>query len=545
MEKAFPRFEHFGVIGDAAGRKKIAHAIYSELAFNRREVEHLTALETEQFQTALQKILANPSMKELCSKSLDLASQVTEEILDFVNTTKRDMRTATAPNQAEIECFDSFQQIAPQDFETNWKSTAEVLLEHYDRKSIDVKFYEAEFLESLGKKQQQKSKKETVQKENVKTKSKDSSKTFPSLKTHLTDRWKALLQKKELAWQLDQIEKARAKFVKDLYRRIEEIKKLQEALEPFNQQLGRLWDMSKGNWQRVNFDLLKQYAALLNKSEVLQQLAEMLGKMRTAEKSLEEELFKDIELKPIWKVERAQKAELVGIRESDDLSSLLPAETALLSDPELELLFYMRFAEKKLQTYNYIAKVRDFEEIEVEKQRLKSIEDKKGPIIICVDTSGSMHGAPETVAKTLCFALLKIALEERRKCYLISFSTGISTLDLTDFQHSLEKLLDFLAMSFHGGTDAAPALRESLRKLEDEAYKKADVIMISDFVMSGLDEALQSKIKAAKEKETKFHSLVIGASQNKAVIEAFDHNWHYDPSMPDSLRGALKVFREM
>ena len=97
-----------------------------------------------------------------------------------------------------------------------------------------------------------------------------------------------------------------------------------------------------------------------------------------------------------------------------------------------------------------------------------------------------MHGTPEQVAKTLCFALLKIAIQENRKCYLISFSTGIQTLNLTDLKNSLNLILDFLSMSFHGGTDASPALEEALRMLNTNDYKEADVLMISDFVMSSL-----------------------------------------------------------
>ncbi|GBU25781.1 hypothetical protein R83H12_02439 [Fibrobacteria bacterium R8-3-H12] len=41
-------------------------------------------------------------------------------------------------------------------------------------------------------------------------------------------------------------------------------------------------------------------------------------------------------------------------------------------------------------------------------------------------------------------------------------------------------------MSFCGGTDAMPAMEEALRKLKTEDYKKADVVMVSDFVMPGL-----------------------------------------------------------
>ena len=45
------------------------------------------------------------------------------------------------------------------------------------------------------------------------------------------------------------------------------------------------------------------------------------------------------------------------------------------------------------------------EEVMMEKKK------PKGPIIICVDTSGSMHGTPENIAKTVAFALAKIAAE--------------------------------------------------------------------------------------------------------------------------------------
>jgi len=203
---------------------------------------------------------------------------------------------------------------------------------------------------------------------------------------------------------------------------------------------------------------------------------------------------------------------------------MLPAEAALLADESMELLFYKKFTEKKLQTFEYQAKVLSYEEEEIKSKRQKEKEGKKGPFIICVDTSGSMHGTLETVAKTLCFALLKMAVKDNRKCYLISFSTAIETLNLTDLKNNLDKLIEFLSMSFNGGTDAVPAMREAIRILETEDYKKADVIMVSDFVMSGFEWQTKAQIIAARENKTKFHSLVIGDSGNKNAIEEFDSN---------------------
>ena len=219
---------------------------------------------------------------------------------------------------------------------------------------------------------------------------------------------------------------------------------------------------------------------------------------------------------------------------------MLPAEAALLSADITEPLFYKKFAEKKLQTFQYEAKTLSYQEEQFQNRRQKAKEEPKGPFIMCVDTSGSMHGTPETVAKTLSFALLKTAVREGRKCYLISFSTDIETLDLTDMKNNLDKLIEFLSMSFNGGTDAAPAMQQALRMLETEDYKKADVVMVSDFVLDGFDKQTKNKLKAAKENKTKFHSLVIGQSGNKNAIEEFDSNWEYNTDKQGSVLTLVK-----
>jgi uncharacterized protein with von Willebrand factor type A (vWA) domain len=188
-----------------------------------------------------------------------------------------------------------------------------------------------------------------------------------------------------------------------------------------------------------------------------------------------------------------------------------------------------------LQTFQYQSNVLINKDLDNKNKNFKTKENGKGPIIICVDTSSSMQGTPEIVAKTLCFAMLKMAIQQNRKCFLISFSTQIQTLDLTDFAHAMEKLLQFLAMSFYGGTEADPSVSEALKQLETANFRRADVLMISDFVMPSFDEITKQKIKKAKENHTKFHSLVIGKSQNKRLIADFDNNWIYHPNNAESM----------
>jgi uncharacterized protein with von Willebrand factor type A (vWA) domain len=472
--------------------------------------------------TKIESILSNKTMQELCAGDPSLEEQITTETLDFINKTKRNLQRADNPFENEQNLLDNFKQTDKDTFEKSWETTTPFVQKTY-KQNIDTEFYHTEFQKSLSPSKKDKN-----------------SANFESIKERFTEKWEDLLLQKKMKWELDVIEEQRRKFCEELYKKIEQLKKLQGLLGPFMGELGRLWDMSKGRWQKVNFDVLKKYAELLERDKSLQELAEMLGRMRQAEREYEEEIFADIIIKPVWKPEHAAKAELVGIHESDDISSMLPAEAALLADETTAPLFYKKFAEKKLQTFEYQAKIITFEEEEIKKKRQKEKEDKKGPFIICVDTSGSMQGTPETVAKTLCFALLKMAVKDNRKCYLISFSTAIATLNLTDLKNNLEKLVEFLSMSFNGGTDAVPAMREALRMLETEDYKKADVIMVSDFVMPGFDEQTKNQIIAAKEKKTKFHSLVIDQSGNKNTIEEFDSNWAYNSKNSDCVLQLVK-----
>jgi len=528
-KQTFDRFIHFGAIGDKKSREQIANAIYSQLQNKSKDGIGLTNADTDNFANSIDEILSNPTLKELCSKDPELAEKVTQEILDFVNKTKKHLNKTQNPFENEIELKKEFEQSKRDVFKEKWEKVSSFIKNNYDKKELDVSFYEKEFNKSLDEK----------------NKSDKDKPSFDSVKEHFNEKWGELLYKKQTKWEIEQIEEQRKKFCEELYKRIEELKKLQEALEPFTDELGRLWDMSKGNWQRVNFDILKHYADLLQKDKSLKELAEMLGKMRQAEKEFEEELFANIQLKPEWKAEHASKADLIGIHESDDISSLLPSETALLADETMQSIFFKKFAEKKLQTFEYQAKMLSFREEEFQDKRQKEKEEAKGPFIICVDTSGSMHGTPETVAKTLCFAILKIAIRDNRKCYLISFSTGIETLNLTDLKNSLDKIISFLSMSFHGGTDATPAMREALRMLTTQDYKKADIIMVSDFVMSAFDKTTQDQIKTAKDNKTKFHSLVVGNSQNPATIKDFDSNWFYDLNNPNSVLTLIKNINEL
>ena len=209
-------------------------------------------------------------------------------------------------------------------------------------------------------------------------------------------------------------------------------------------------------------------------------------------------------------------------------------------NPTTKLYFAQKFAERKLQSYSYINQQKTYRQEKTTEEVEVSIKEKepKGPVIICVDTSGSMNGTPERVAKTITFALAKKCLEDDRKCFLISFSTGIEVQDLSTVEkgNGLTSLVNFLRKSFNGGTDATPALDESLRQLKTENYKNADVLMVSDFITGTLSKNTIESIKKEQKNGTYFYSLVIGNSANSQTIQCFDESFDYNPSDRNSRR---------
>ena len=347
-------------------------------------------------------------------------------------------------------------------------------------------------------------------------------------------------------WELAQIDSMRKEFLEKLYSKIYKFMKLESLLMPFIKNLGRLWDLSEGTFETSGFEILDTFAKLLENDESLKELADLLGKQTRAQISYEKELRDKVVIKSSWQPKHAYKGEINGLRFSNDISSVLPSELSLTNNPAANKLFQLKFAQKQLLSYDYQRMEEEQEESKEKEETTVEKKEPKGPIIICVDTSGSMHGTPENIAKTITFALSKIAIEEERKCFLISFSTSIETLDLTNFSaNPIGKLVQFLRMSFHGGTDATPALKHAVKMLSENEWKNADVLMISDFVMQSLDNDIKSQIESAQEDNTNFHSLIIGSSGNNAAINCFNHNWVYDVNNPQANRHLVEQIHEI
>ncbi len=349
-------------------------------------------------------------------------------------------------------------------------------------------------------------------------------------RTLLQKQWLKSLIQSHSEWELKAIEEYRYKFLKTLSEWLNLVQQLDDALSDLSLEAGLLFDLSQGNLSLSDVERLRQWVTYISKDEGVKNLCDMMGRLRQAEKTKRQELVKNAVSVQEFVPDVNSKEEIVGIHLGRDIEHALPQELALLADDEISVLFDMKFTEGRLICFDMEGT--QLKETSMEEEVLVKVEDKEehGPIIICVDTSGSMQGTPETIAKAITLFMATRASEQKRNCFLINFSTGIETLDLSG-SVGLSKVLEFLKRSFCGGTDASPALNYALEIIKKEDYKKSDILMISDFIMATLPESLQNKICHAKENENKFYSLSIGNMFLETKMKAiFNNEWVYNPS---------------
>jgi uncharacterized protein with von Willebrand factor type A (vWA) domain len=519
-EEDFKQFIEFGNIFDKATRRYLVHYLQSKV--NSKPVEELMISDPEfsYLKDVLDTIFSNTATLKILKGNQALATHVLQDTLNWMRKAHQKVKSEN-PFQEEFRRLRSWQDRPLQIFAETWYHLTRHLKEQYKREEIDVLFFEQQF-DSIFRDRRGFLDHLLAQPKNYRHPVED-------LIEDLLSQWEALLMAKSLQYEIERMDEEEAEFSDLLNKKVDEFQKMLDLIAPFTLDVGRFWDISQGLWKKNTFDILEKYAEILENEERIKQLAQMLGRWRDAEVELDEQLFEKIISKSEWKVYKGLKSEISGVHESDDLNQLLPSEAALLGHAVTETLFYKKYAEKKLLTFQYQGKkaVKGNDKLYEKQALVKSKE--RGPFIVCIDTSGSMEGTPEHIAKVLCFAILKMAAREKRHAYLISFSIGLHTIDLMELESSLDKVVNFLSMRFDGGTDISPAMYEALNMLKTKEYQDADVLMVSDFVMYDIREDIEVQMKKEQKRGTRFHSLTIAGNANTDIVELFDNYWVYDP----------------
>lgn len=194
-------------------------------------------------------------------------------------------------------------------------------------------------------------------------------------------------------------------------------------------------------------------AERIRKSPKLQRLAREAGRMRRIAAS-----------KQRSKTSQSRN-EVSDIERGNDLGQVLPSELVKLADPVMRLDFYRSFIERTLLQY-----------------KIRGVEPQgKGPIVVCIDNSGSMAGDPEMWAKSVALALIQVASMQKRQVGLIQFNTAVKESKVLDPKNlDMESLLRSMEVFYSGRTSFEAPLNEALSLIEGSKFAKADVVFITD-----------------------------------------------------------------
>lgn len=304
------------------------------------------------------------------------------------------------------------------------------------------------------------------------------------------------------------------------HERLEAWKQLNSVFGDLSQMLGRDVDITKGILKHQHWKHIERLQGLLQRIDEFKKIVNALGR-------LQESLDNEEEIENFFEsisrvVEEIQEKvvdyipeEMSGIERSGSISRMLPQEALFLGHPKLKMLWHAKRYEQALLSYKVQGLEIEKTWVDIaEQQEVKKPRPRfdRGPMLIVIDTSGSMSGTPEIIAKALTLQAAKTAHAEKRACYLYAFGGQGQRIehDLKFTQDGIQKLLEFLGYSFGGGNDIE-TVEYAVKRLEEEQWEKADVMIVSDGEWTASSH-IEQIVKSSAEKGTRFHGVQVGGN---------------------------------
>lgn len=250
-----------------------------------------------------------------------------------------------------------------------------------------------------------------------------------------------------------------------------------------------------GSGGKTDLAAVRAVSSQLSRNPKLRQIAALAGRMRFAALARHK-----------TRVSHGPD-EIVDIEVGRDLGRILPSEMVQLRHPILRRDFLRRYAEGQLLQYR------------VEGQEKLG----KGPIVVCIDTSGSMAGQREVWAKGVALGLLAIARKEHRSFCIVIFGSAHELQSWEfDGQPDVSVLLRALEHFYKGGTDFARPLGHALSKCEESKYERADIIFITDGQAPLHESWIEDFLKRKVARGTRLYSILIGTSDPGPLVAVSD-----------------------
>lgn len=311
------------------------------------------------------------------------------------------------------------------------------------------------------------------------------------------------------------------------------------------------WDtlqglLKTGAWQEV-----VRIRRLLERLPELARVIRSLGRSRASDAIVDSFAY-EIEVEELASAPRANPrvtrvpelpGETRGICRSGRIARMLPAESMLLAHPRLRLIWHARHAERALLTYEDDDRMQEVQHTRLptrQPSRRPQPERRRemGPMLICVDTSGSMQGGAEAVAKATVLEAVRTAHAQRRPCHVFAFggSDEVVEMPVRLDSEGIARLAEFLGQSFHGGTDICAPIDRALARLNAEGWQLADLLIASDGEFGATPDKADAVREAKARLGLRVQGILIGDRETIGLLELADdilwiRDWrHYGSS---------------
>ena len=218
-------------------------------------------------------------------------------------------------------------------------------------------------------------------------------------------------------------------------------------------ELCEAWGLGTGDTCHVAFQNKKDAIERIRRSNKLNKLTDLVGR------------FKESAITEQKKKAKHGAVEIKSVTVGNKIQDALPSDKMNLCNEVTKKDFYRRMTENQLMTYSK----------EAHKQK------NKGPIIVCVDTSGSMQGDEEIWSKALSVGILEVAQMQKRDFACIIYSSHADDpIVIKKDEIAPQKIIDCAERFHSGGTNFEAPLNKALELIKDSTFKDADIVFITD-----------------------------------------------------------------
>lgn len=265
-----------------------------------------------------------------------------------------------------------------------------------------------------------------------------------------------------------------------------------ETTEQMNQLIGEGAGIGRGDYKELPIRDQFLLAQVCEANPKMREIALLAGRFKQIAKEKQKSVHKEA---------IARKGVTVG----SELDRLLPSEYMQYLLPQAHLDFMKRFSEAQTVMYDKKGK-----------SKLG-----RGPIICCIDESGSMRKL-DTQSKAFLIALMSIARKQRRDFAIIPFSGFVGQVEVfPKGKYNIQKLVDVCHRFMDGGTNFEAPLSEALQIIEKDRFKQADILFVTDGD-SHVSEDFLKQFKSTKDRKGfECTAVVIGKSHKTKTVELF------------------------